>query len=585
MNDNSRFGEANQDLLSVNATRPNEQGAGMSHIPPGGQGASGSGTAQQADVIPSSLNSLQGSQQGSVINGGVEGGIAPMLFPVPGFNSVGSMRFIDESGALFGVVGSLDADAGPMRVPPQTGSFVFGPLIYSSLWHDEASMAIIRTDARSELFLGQMRCCRLFWGHVWPQGWERWALTIGTSPRQAVREARLQVARMWVAGGAQDLMWLAPINEASVRGAAGRAPYVPAPIQEEVIRALSDEEQTVLFACVAFAFGSPSDGGLRGSVNPRPTAGTGIQVNYAQQATVNPDNFMVYSDVPNEWQPFQSAEIDLNGLVNINFSSGRWLTVTHTAIRPIDQSQLGKEWNERIFGPRLAAAHRPRPPAPVGLTAEEFRGLTEVLGTARSPEDFIQSAQRMSITVRKALERTFALTLVDSHRAMSQVAEVGMPYMLRTLLNMQAEGSITLEASPNVRLNKVQRTAHTREHNWRGTLQSMAQQCSRRRRGNAARDSPVRVGHTVDGGATGVYCTSVRSSSRAYAHLWGGRLGHTGWLANTSFQRGRGWRFIWIREWGDARPRVWDGRATTQLGVGGASGACCKRLDSPLNSY
>ena len=90
---------------------------------------------------------------------------------------------------------------------------------------------------------------------------------------------------MWVAGDAQDLMWLTPIDEASVRGTAGRASYVPAPIQEEVIRALSDEEQTILYACVAFVFGSPPDGG--------------------------------------EWQPFQSAEIDSNGLVNIKFSCGR----------------------------------------------------------------------------------------------------------------------------------------------------------------------------------------------------------------------------------------------------------------------
>ncbi len=136
MNDSSRFGEANQALLSANATRLNEQGAGMPQMPPGGQAAGGSGTAQQADVIASSLNSSslnssQGSQEGSAFNGGVEGGsnqCAPMLFPVPSFNSVFSMRLIDASGALFGVVGSLDADASPMRVPPQTGSFVFGPL-------------------------------------------------------------------------------------------------------------------------------------------------------------------------------------------------------------------------------------------------------------------------------------------------------------------------------------------------------------------------------------------------------------------------------------------------------------------------
>ena len=113
--------------------------------------------------------------------------------------------------------------------------------------------------------------------------------------------------------------------------------------------------------------------------------------------------------------------------------------MTHTPIRPIDRSQLGEEWNEIIFGPRLAAAHHPRPPAPVGLTAEEFRGLTEALGTARSPEEFSQSVQRMSITVRKAFEKTFALTLVDSHRATSRVAEMGMPSMLQSLLNMQTE--------------------------------------------------------------------------------------------------------------------------------------------------
>ena len=114
-----------------------------------------------------------------------------------------------------------------------------------------------------------------------------------------------------------------------------------------------------------------------------------------------------------------------------------------------------------IFGPRLAAAHHPRPSALVGLTAEEFRGLKETLEKAQSSEEFVQRVQRMSITVRKALEKTFALTLADSYRAMSQVAEVGMPYMLQTLLSMEAEGSIVLEASPNVRLKKVQRTAQS----------------------------------------------------------------------------------------------------------------------------
>ena len=107
------------------------------------------------------------------------------------------------------------------------------------------------------------------------------------------------MARIWVTGGAQDLMWLSPIDEASIRGAAGRAPYVPAPSQEAVIRSLSDEEQRILYSCVAFAFDSPPDGGVRGSVNPRPPVGTGIQVDYAPQATVTPGNFMAYSDIPN----------------------------------------------------------------------------------------------------------------------------------------------------------------------------------------------------------------------------------------------------------------------------------------------
>jgi hypothetical protein len=56
------------------------------------------------------------------------------------------MCFIVASGVLFGVVGSLDADTSPMRVPPQTGSFVFGPLIFSSLCHDESVMTVILID-------------------------------------------------------------------------------------------------------------------------------------------------------------------------------------------------------------------------------------------------------------------------------------------------------------------------------------------------------------------------------------------------------------------------------------------------------
>ena len=169
MNDTSGFRESNQDLLSFISTRANEQGAGMTQILVDGQGAGGSGTARQQDVITSRLNSSQGNHQGSVVNDGSEGGsnqCAPMLFPVPSFNSLFSMRFIDVSGALFGVVGSLDTDGSPMCVPPPTVSFVFGPLIYSSLWYDETGMAIIRSDAQSEKLLGQMRCSKLFWGQV-----------------------------------------------------------------------------------------------------------------------------------------------------------------------------------------------------------------------------------------------------------------------------------------------------------------------------------------------------------------------------------------------------------------------------------
>jgi hypothetical protein len=74
MNDSSRLGEADQALLSANATRPYEQGAEISQMPPGGQGAGGSGTSQPANVIASSLNSSQGSQEGSAFSGGVVGG-------------------------------------------------------------------------------------------------------------------------------------------------------------------------------------------------------------------------------------------------------------------------------------------------------------------------------------------------------------------------------------------------------------------------------------------------------------------------------------------------------------------------------
>jgi hypothetical protein len=93
----------------------------MEQILAGGQGAGGSGTARQADVIDSSLNSSQGIQQGSGVNVVAEGGsnqCVPMLFPVPSFNVLFSIRFIDASGALFGVVGSFDTDTLFPRPPP-----------------------------------------------------------------------------------------------------------------------------------------------------------------------------------------------------------------------------------------------------------------------------------------------------------------------------------------------------------------------------------------------------------------------------------------------------------------------------------
>ena len=201
-------------------------------------------------------------------------------------------------------------------------------------------------------------------------------------------------------------------------------------------------------------------------MNPGRPVGIGTQVDYAQQATVDPISFMTYSDVPQEWQNFQEAEIETDGSVHIKFSNGRCLTVPRLAIRPIDQSQLGEMWNVSIFGPHLESSHHPRPPAPVGLTAEEFRELTEVLKTARSPEEFLQKVQRMSITVRKTLEKTFTFNLGESHRAetVSRVAGLGISSMLQLLMQMKAEGSIFLEASPNIRLRKVQRPATEQPH-------------------------------------------------------------------------------------------------------------------------
>ena len=123
MNNNSGFGD----------TRGTGMG-GEQFTQTGGQGAVGSGTDQRADFIPSSANSSQGNQPGSARNIGVEGGAAAAndnsvsLFRVPGLNNIHSMRFIHESGALFGVVNSLDANAGLIREPPTTGSFVLGPL-------------------------------------------------------------------------------------------------------------------------------------------------------------------------------------------------------------------------------------------------------------------------------------------------------------------------------------------------------------------------------------------------------------------------------------------------------------------------
>ena len=76
--------------------------------------------------------------------------------------------------------------------------------------------------------------------------------------------------------------------------------YISQTVQEVILRALSDEQATMLYVSIAFAFGSPPDVGpiranqhvvVRGS-----TTQGGAPVDYGQQATVNPVNFMVYSE-------------------------------------------------------------------------------------------------------------------------------------------------------------------------------------------------------------------------------------------------------------------------------------------------
>ncbi len=64
-----------------------------------------------------------------------------------------------------------------------------------------------------------------------------------------------------MAGGAQELMWLGPFQDAGVRAATGRVPYISQAVQEVILKALSDEEATMLYASIAFAFGSPPDVG------------------------------------------------------------------------------------------------------------------------------------------------------------------------------------------------------------------------------------------------------------------------------------------------------------------------------------
>jgi hypothetical protein len=110
------------------------------------------------------------------------------------------------------------------------------------------------------------------------------------------------VAKGWVSGGVQELMCLGPFQDADV-----------------------DEQATMLYVSIAFAFGSPPDVGpsrpnqdvVRGSttqggspmdygqhatVNQNQhvvtvsTTQGGPPVDYGQQATVNPVNFMVYSE-------------------------------------------------------------------------------------------------------------------------------------------------------------------------------------------------------------------------------------------------------------------------------------------------
>jgi hypothetical protein len=165
----------------------------------------GNGTRE---IIPSSINSSQTGSQGSISStvvdnfaNGSNGGSTTTnntiveVFPVPGFSGLMSGRFFDVSTGLVGMVGSLDAGARPLLVSPATGSFVFGPLVYASLGWDEEAKTVIRGHLEAQVMFTQLRMNNTLWEMIWPHTWTGWSQAIGTSPDQAVRNARLQVAK------------------------------------------------------------------------------------------------------------------------------------------------------------------------------------------------------------------------------------------------------------------------------------------------------------------------------------------------------------------------------------------------------
>ena len=179
MTDNSGTWGSDQADLSMNTTRAGGYvavGSGMEPQTIFGNPSATAGEEGGRLFVPSSLDSLQGSQMvGDPDTGsrGIQGGdsqsncaagdlSATAVSKVSNFNNLLSMRFADGSGNLEGIVGSLDTDANPIRAPPKTGSFVYGPLVYASIWHDQDAMAIVRNDVKSNEICVQLQACRMF---------------------------------------------------------------------------------------------------------------------------------------------------------------------------------------------------------------------------------------------------------------------------------------------------------------------------------------------------------------------------------------------------------------------------------------